>query len=116
MIISSTLGARKIAVDTDAVVYFQAKDKYVQAAMLCGRELVLDAGTTIKKLVAELPDSFLQISSSVVVARRFITGYSRNREGDHGGYIGLSRAPYSLRVTKAHVRRVKSLTSPELSK
>lgn len=91
-------------IPVEQVRYFQADQKYV----------VVDTGTqqylieeTLKSLEQEFADTFVRIHRNALVARRYITGLGKVREGQ--AQVMLAGVGRSLEVSRRHIAEVRKL-------
>ena len=105
--ITTTLGERTIVVDVSQVVWFLAKDKYVEARMLDGRDILLPKATTIKRLQETYGDQFLQVSVAQTVATDCVRGLRVDPKGQ-GGHLYLNQ-DLPVRVTARFLNQVRAV-------
>ena len=91
-------------IPVDDIIYFLADQKYVTVRYKDGQQLISD---TLKALEDEFPDRFIRIHRNALVAKSFIGGIEKDKEGH--AQILFKDIDDKLEVSKRHVADVKKL-------
>lgn len=107
MLLTTTIGAKTVHVDTRHVLYFQCEDRYVNAHLGDGRVYPLCTKTTLTALAATLSRRFVRANRGLLVARHLITEYRIGPKRQGHDWIDVEGMCGQQTVTGAHRSTVR---------
>ena len=86
------------------ILYFQAELKYVTVKYLQGETIIED---TLKELQKEFSDLFIRVHRNAIVAKKFIRGIQRDKNGH--AFVVIGEDEKRLEISRRHMAEIKKL-------
>lgn len=88
----------------DEVRFLQADQKYVTVNHVNGEDLIEES---LKRLEEEFADRFVRVHRNALVARRYLGGLERSRDGQY--FARVRECEVVLEISRRHVAEVKEM-------
>ncbi|MEO1050892.1 MAG: LytTR family DNA-binding domain-containing protein [Bacteroidota bacterium] len=99
------IGDRIIMVKLEDILYFNARDKYVDLCTKSGETHLIDQSLT--ELEKKLPDNFMRVQRAFIVNRHFISEF---RKYFNNRFVLIMEEGTKIKTGKSYYEQVKSLT------